>query len=146
MEEKIQEKIKNQVNAVFESFDGEDRTRLEQLRGLVIASARIIDPELKLEESLKWGQPSYVVHGGSPMRLGWSKKEPVGCAIFFHCQTSLVETFKALYGNRLTYEGKRAIVFPFDSPIPEVIVSHCISLALTYHSVKKLPFLGATPL
>jgi hypothetical protein len=66
-------KTDTQVSAVYESFDGADRARLEQLRGLVIASAKTINPELALEESLKWGQPSYVLRGGSPMRLGWSK-------------------------------------------------------------------------
>ena len=140
------EKTDTQVKAVFESFDGAVRAKLEQLRGLVIASAKTIIPALTLAESLKWGQPSYVLRGGCLMRLGWSKKAPTGCAIFFHCQASLVETFKALYGDSLVYEGKRALVFPGDLPVPEVIVSHCINLALTYHRVKKLPLLGAIPL
>jgi len=134
-----------EVCAVFDSYTKNDRLRLQQLRSLVLMAAYQINPDLKPEESLKWGQPSYVVPGGSPIRLGWSKKEPQGLAVFFHCQTSLVENFKALYGDRLSYEGKRAIVFPGNDPIPEEVVSHCLTLALTYHSVKQLPHLGAIP-
>ncbi len=136
----------SEVRAVFESYAEPDRSRLESLRELVLACVREIDPDLILDESLKWGQPTYSVPGGSPIRLGWSKKAPQGCAIFFHCQTSLIETFKALYGDELSYEGKRAIVFPGDGPIPEEIVAHCIRLALTYHKVKHLPLLGAAAL
>ena len=133
------------VSAVFASYGEKDRLKLEQLRSFVMAAVHGIDPDLKVAETLKWGQPAYAVQRGSPIRLGWSKKEPQGCAIFFHCQTSLVETFKTLYGDRLTYEGKRAVVFPGDEPVPEKIVSHCITLALTYHRVKHLPLLGAEP-
>jgi len=133
------------VSAVFASYNKKDRQMLEQLRSLVLVAVANIGPELKLEESLKWGQPAYRVPGGSPIRLGWSKKEPQGCAIFFHCQTSLVETFRTLFGDRLTYEGSRAIVFPADEEIPEAVVNQCITLALTYHKVKHLPLLGASP-
>ncbi|MFT6433987.1 MAG: hypothetical protein ACJAVI_002033 [Candidatus Azotimanducaceae bacterium] len=114
------EKTDTRVSAVFESFDGADRAKLEQLRGLVMVSAKTINPAITLEESLKWGEPSYVLRGGSPTRLGWSKKALTGCAIFFHCQTSLVETFKALYGDRLVYDGKRAF-FPATRPFLKLL-------------------------
>ena len=131
------------VRAVFESYNEPGRSRLELLRTLVLVSVKEINPNLKLEESLKWGQPTYAVKGGSPFRLGWSKKAPEGCAVFFHCQTSLIETIKAIYGDQLIYEGKRAIVFPANVKIPKKIVSHCLELALTYHKIKHLPHLGA---
>ena len=74
------------------------------------------------------------------MRLGRCKKG-LTVSDIFHCQISLVETFEALYVDRLVHEGSRAIVFPCEFSIPSVIVGDCISLASNYHRVNKLPFL-----
>ena len=59
--------------------------------------------------------------------------------------TSLVDTFRELYGDVFMFEGNRAIVFGEADEIPVAELKHCISLALTYHRVKRLPLLGAGP-
>ena len=64
-------------------------------------------------------------------------------AMYFNCNTSLVDTFKELYGDLFNFEGNRAIVFNETDELVVNELKHCISLALTYHRVKRLPLLGA---
>ena len=89
------------------------------------------------------GEPSYITKGGSTIRMGWKEQTPGQYAIYFNCNSSLVETFKAVYGEVFTFEGKRAIVFSANGELPVEELKHCISLALTDHRVKRLPLLGA---
>ena len=65
--------------------------------------------------------------------------------MYFNCNTSLVDKFRELYGDVFMFEGNRAIVFGEADEIPVAELKHCISLALTYHRVKRLPLLGAGP-
>ena len=58
-------------------------------------------------------------------------------AVYFHCQTDLVATFRELYPNALTYVGNRAIMFNAGDAIPEAALRHCVALALTYHLTKR---------
>ena len=60
-------------------------------------------------------------------------------AVYFHCQTDLVATFRELYPKQLTTAGNRAIVFNADDAIPEAALRHCVALALTYHLGKRKP-------
>lgn len=128
------------VEAVFRSYPTRMRARLMALRRLVFDTATNTEGVGKLEEALRWGMPSYLTpqtKSGSTIRIHWSKSKPKQYAIYFHCQTSLVSTFQRLYPHKFTYEGKRAIVFTEDDEIPTRELSHCVSLALTYHLDKK---------
>ena len=91
-----------------------------------------------LEETLKWGEPSYLTRGGSTVRMDRKDKSPDRYAIYFNCNTPLVETFKRIYGDTFTFEGKRAIVFGETDQLPIDELKHCVSTALTYHRVKHL--------
>ena len=64
--------------------------------------------------------------------------------MLFHCGTRLVETFRELYHDALTFEGNRAIVLRATTDLPVAPLKHCISIALTYHQRKKFPLLGTT--
>ena len=57
--------------------------------------------------------------------------------MYFHCQTSLIGTFKKIYPDEFKYVGNRSMVFSVDDKIPVKELSHCLSLALTYHLAKK---------
>lgn len=130
------------VQQIFEGCPEPVRAHLSRLRQLVKDAA--IEEEVgKLDECLKWGQPSYVTVGGSTVRLGWRIEQGNEVALFFHCQSKLVDTFRELYPEELNFDGNRAIVFSVDEPLPEQNIKHCVSLALTYHSRKHLPLLGA---
>lgn len=130
------------IKAKFEHYPSAARRQLERVRELIltIAAEHALG---EVEETLKWGEASYLVKGGSTVRVDWKPKDPEVIKVFFHCQTRLVETFKELYPSELEYEGKRAIVIPLNASIEQGPLAHCLLLALKYHSVKHLPLLGA---
>ncbi len=130
------------VNERFEAYPENARIRLQQLRSLVLQIAFELGLG-EVEESLKWGEPSYRVKTGSPVRLDWKQRSPNDYYLFFHCQTKLVDTFRELYGEKLEFQGNRAIVLSLSQPFPETIVKHCLELALTYQLRKHLALLGA---
>jgi hypothetical protein len=137
------QKIKNAAVAeAFENYPRHIRKKLLFLRQLVLETASGTDGIGTVEETLKWGEPSYVTKGGSTVRIDWKKARPNQYAMYFHCQTKLVDTFKELYGDKFKFEGNRAIVFDENDDIPIDELKHCILLSLTYHSSKHLPMLG----
>ncbi|MEQ9279640.1 MAG: DUF1801 domain-containing protein [Balneola sp.] len=128
---------------VFKNYPKSVQTQMYQLRELVLSTAREIEGLDKLEETLKWGEPSYLTKHGSTVRMDWKKKSPDQYAMYFKCTSKLVPTFKELYPDVFTFEGDRAIIFKLDERIPDNELKHCVKLALTYHKVKHLPLLGA---
>ncbi len=132
-----------QVKDVFNNYPKSVRNQLLHLRELVLSAAFEIDGLEKLEETLKWGEPSYLTKNGSTVRMDWKEKNPDQFAIYFKCTSSLVPTFKTIYKGKFEFEGNRAIIFKLNEKIPEAELKHCISMALTYHKIKHLPLLGA---
>ncbi len=129
------------VKIQFEKYPENARARLEELRALILKHSA--DLELgEVEESLKWGEPSYSVKTGSPIRIDWKQKTPNDYYVFFNCQTKLIDTFNELYGSVLDFQGNRAIVLNLSKPLPKAEISHCLELALTYKKRKHLPLLG----
>ena len=59
--------------------------------------------------------------------------------MYFHCQTTLVATFRALFPTEFRYEGNRSILFNHDDPVPIEKLSFCIAAALTCHRGKGEP-------
>lgn len=133
----------SEVEKKFNSFRPDIRDKLLFLRQLILHTADEIDAVSPVVETLKWGEPGYVTKTGSTIRLGIPKSASDQYAMYFHCKTRLVETFKELYNQRLNFEGNRAIIFNVSDPLPVNELKHCISLALTYHKIKHLPLLGA---
>jgi hypothetical protein len=136
--------IKNaEVAKAFKNYPKPVREKLLFLRQLVLETASQTDDVSPVEETLKWGEPSYVTKSGSTVRMDWKKARPHEYALYFHCQTRLVDTFKELYSDEFRFEGNRAIVFHESDHIPIDELKHCILMALTYHRRKHLPMLGA---
>ena len=128
---------------VFNAYPLEVQQQMNQLRALIIEAASEIEGLENLEETLKWGEPSYLSKIGSTVRIDWKTKTPEQFAIYFKCTSKLVTTFKTIYKDTFEFEGNRAIVFKLNDNIPETELKHCISMALTYHKIKHLPLLGA---
>jgi hypothetical protein len=139
---KLQIKTNPEVESVFSNYPGLVRKKILNLRRLVIEAVNEIEEITNLEETLKWGEPSYLVKNGSTIRIDWKKKEPDQYAVYFKCTSKLVPTFKMVYKDIFKYEGNRAIVFKINDEIPEAELKNCITVALTYHKVKQLPMLG----
>ena len=131
-----------QVKSKFESYPKDIKKKLTYLRELILKTASEIENVRQLEETLKWGEPSYLVKRGSTIRMDWKSKAPDQYALYFNCNTSLVETFKMVYGDLFKYEKNRAILFDLNEKVPEKELKACIEMALQYHSLKEKPFLG----
>lgn len=131
--------MKPEVKAAYDAFAPAQRTTLLALRDLTLATAAMHPAIGPLDESLKWGEPAYrPARGGTTVRLGVSPKSPAACAIFVNCKTSLLATYRDLYPQTFDFEGDRALILPAAAPIPADAVSHCVSLALTYHARAKV--------
>lgn len=132
----------NKVEEVFKQYPKHIQSKLLILRQLILDTAIETESVDHLEETLKWGEPSYITKKGSTIRLGWKQSSPDQYAMYFNCNTKLIDTFKEVYRDVFNYEGNRAIVFAVNDKIPVNEVKQCISLALTYHTRKHLPMLG----
>ena len=106
-----------------------------RLRKIILTTAGKMDGVGEVEETLRWGQPSYIVKGGSTIRIDAVKAEPGQTAMYFICHTDLIARFRDLYPE-LRYGGNRSILFGAREKIPEDALRHCISMALTYRREK----------
>jgi len=61
------------------------------------------------------------------------KKQDQQYAVYFHCQTTLVDTFRGLFPKTFKFEGNRCIVFDESERVPAAELKICIGMALTYH-------------
>jgi hypothetical protein len=124
------------VAKTFEAWPPPIRRKLLALRELVFTTAESLPQVGPLEETLKWGEPAYLTahsKSGSTIRIAWKKSAPAHYAIYFHCQTKLVDSFRTLFPQGLKFEGNRAIVFNEADELPTDAVALCIGRALTYH-------------
>lgn len=122
------------VARVFEAYPARMRRRLLRLRRLIFDTAAGLGIG-RLDETLRWGEPAYVTTtgSGSTIRINRRRQNPKQYAMYFHCRTSLVDTFRAAFPDTFTFEGNRAIVFDEGERVPVRELVVCISTALTYH-------------
>ena len=122
------------VARVFKAYPAPMRRHLLRLRQLIFDTAAKagVGP---VEETLRWGEPAYVTAtgSGSTIRIDRRRKNPKQYAMYFHCRTSLVDTFRTAFPDTFTFEGTRAIVFDEGDPVPVRELAVCIETALTYH-------------
>ena len=122
------------VDAVFAAYPQPAKAKLLALRRLILATAKATRGVGRIEEALKWGQPSYLTpetKSGSTVRIDHVAGKQV--AIYFHCQTDLVATFRELYPDQWSYGGNRCILLDTADELPKDELRHCVGLALTYH-------------
>ena len=124
------------VESVFNSYPVEFRRPLLELRELIYRTADATPAVKEIEESLKWGEPSYATKPktGTPIRIDRFGEDKI--ALFFHCQTNLVETFRTMFNGVFEFSKNRAIVFDPYEELPKKELALCIEMALTYHSNK----------
>ena len=123
------------VDAVFSAYPKPVKPKLLALRRLIFDTAKATKGVGALQEALKWGQPSYLTtesKSGSTVRIDQVKAEAGQVAVYFHCQTNLVETFRELYPE-LRYGGNRSILLNAADKLPGAELRHCVALALTCH-------------
>jgi hypothetical protein len=135
-------KTNPKVDQIFANYPAEVRGQMQYLRALVIETAKETEGVDELEETLKWGEPSFMTKNGSTLRMDWKQKTPDRYALYFHCTSRLVPTFRMVFDRQFDYEGNRAIVFQLNQKIPDFELKECIRASLTYHRVKHLMTLG----
>ncbi len=124
------------VQRTYGSYPAPVRARLLVLRELIFATAASTGGVGAIEETLKWGEPAYLTtqsKSGSTIRLGWKKSAPARYAIYFNCNTTLVDTFRSIFPHDFVFDGSRALVFEQAATLPADAVAFCIASALTYH-------------
>ena len=130
------------VSDRYTQYPSPIRHRLDELRTIVIQAASEIEGITELEETLKWGEPSFLTADGSTVRIDWKQSAPDHYAMYFSCTSKLVPTFKRLFADVFEFENDRAIVFSISSPVPTAELKACVAAALQYHKVKCEPDLG----
>ncbi len=129
-----------EVFAVFQDYPHEIKTKLLFLRKLIFDVADKTKTVGELEETLKWGQPSYLTSqtkSGTTIRIDRVNSGKHDYAMYFNCQTKLVDTFREMFRDEFEYEGNRAILFKTKDKISTEKIKLCISMALTYHLDKR---------
>jgi hypothetical protein len=124
------------VRQVFESYPPPIRAKLMALRQLIFDTAVRTAGVGELEEALKWGEPAYLTSktkSGSTLRIAYKATKPSQYAMYFNCQTTLVDTYRTMFPNDFQFEGNRAIVFELAERLPKKELAWCITAALTYH-------------
>lgn len=116
------------VAAKFAGYTGPQAERMLQLRRWVFECAEELD--LKLQESLRWGEPAYLCPQGTTLRMD-AKNEAV-CSLFVHCQTDLIAQIRARHGDTLSLVGTREVQLLLSEALPEQAVRDCIALTLIY--------------
>src|ERR1700723_1796926 len=128
------------VEEVFGAYPKPLKAKLLALRRLIFDTAKTTKGVGALQETLKWGQPSYLTtqtKRGSTIPIDRVKSAGNQYAVYFHCQTDLVESFRELYPTQLRYGGNRSILLNAPEDIPGPELRHCVALALTYHLRKR---------
>ena len=124
------------VEAVFKACPPALRKRMLALRAIVFEVAASTPGVGELQETLKWGEPAYLTaqsKSGSTIRMAPRKGSATQYALYFNCQTTLVDTFRTMFSTEFSYEGNRAIVPDADHPVAADALRFCIGMALTYH-------------
>ena len=97
------------VAKIFATYPPKLRKRLLAVRRMIFDVAEKTEGVGKLQETLKWGEPAYVTAetgSGSTIRLNRHKKQDWQYAVYFHCQTTLVDSFRGLFPKTFKFEGK----------------------------------------
>ena len=130
--------IPSAVMNAYQGVEPEHRVTLLALRDMIFEVAQS-DPRIgEVEETLRWGEPAYITarkKTGSTIRLGIEKASGLP-ALFFICNTSLVEDFRNQFGALLRYSKNRAVLIDDNESQHKSALAMCIASALTYHLPK----------
>ena len=133
---KVSQPMPPGVAETYASYEAEVSGELCKLRELILDTAAETDGVGAIEEGLRWNQPSFFTTesgSGSTIRVApTSAKSDHDFAMFFICNTTLVEGFKDQFGATFTYDGNRALLFNVGDELPVEELRQCVTQALTY--------------
>ena len=129
-----------EIQQIFECYSNDLRNRLLKIRNLIFKISEECEHVGKIDETIKWGVPSYVTYSpksGTTVRMSGLNSSADKFGLYVHCQTTLISDFKLKYPN-LNYDGTRAIIFNINDESSDDIIKHFLLFALTYHIRKKI--------
>jgi hypothetical protein len=128
-----------EVQARFDAYPPRARRRMLALRELVLKTAAQTPGVGEIQETLKWGEPAYVTvnKAGSTVRIDWKARAPDRYAIYFNCQTTLIESFRQMFPNDFGFEGNRALSLDLEQKLPVDALGWCLAAAFTYHLTRR---------
>ncbi|MEM8750618.1 MAG: DUF1801 domain-containing protein [Pseudomonadota bacterium] len=132
--------IPDPISEAINRWDTETRTHFKEVRKRIFAVADQHAQIGSIEETLKWGEPSYLTvrpKSGSTLRVS-TNREDGRLTLFVNCQTDLIDQIKTRYPDAFDYHGKRSVVFKSTSGSDADALDHVIALVLTYHSRKRV--------
>jgi hypothetical protein len=126
------------VKSVFDSYPIPIREKLLLLRSLIFETAQSLEMDCPLEETLKWGEPSYIPPKkmGSMVRLHHYANKPFDFALYFMCKSTLVSSFRLKFGTTFQIGGNRSLEFMLSDHLPLPELKDCITMAMTYNLPK----------
>ena len=126
----------SRVAACFAAHPAPVRARLLELRALLHDVAEELDVG-PVEETLRWGEPTYLAPRGTMVRLDCKDPTSAQCQLLVHCQTDLVATFRTRHPGTLPTQGTRALLLDTHAPLPTAALRDFLGLALTYKLRKR---------
>ena len=121
---------------IFDCYPNTIRAKCLRIRELIFDVASEHPDIGQIEESLRWGEPSYIpsqTKSGSMIRIHHYAKKPFDFAMYFLCNTTLVDTFRQRYPDTFQFGGNRAIEFMVDDRLAIPELKDCILTAFTYY-------------
>ncbi len=121
------------VKAVFDNYPIPVCEKLLVLRNIIFEVARSL-PNCPLEETLKWGEPSFIPPKkmGCMVRMHHYSNKPFDFALYFPCKTTLVSSFGSRFPGVFQIGGDRSLEFMLSDTLPLSAIKDCVKLALTY--------------
>ena len=109
------------------------RAGVHALRRLILRVAA--EENTAVREELRWGQPAFLSPKGTTIRIGTHKAARF--ALFVHCQTSLIDDFRAGPGAAMAFDGTRGVLFNDPDEIDAAALTILIRNALTYRQRRR---------
>ena len=125
--------IPKNVGRAFEAIPLNERAQLLRVREMIFEVAKDDADIGEIVEDLRWGEPAYLTplsKSGTTVRLGIERASQKP-AMFFNCQTTLVEEFRHAFEGTFKFAKNRAVLLETDH-LPKEAVRSCISAALRY--------------
>ncbi|PML76184.1 DUF1801 domain-containing protein [Enterovibrio norvegicus] len=129
-----------EIQRKIATYPDDVRAHFSAVEALIYEVAESLDKSV--EESVKWGEASYLVKGGTAIRIDWKTRSPESLCLFFNCKTLLIDTFREVLPDAFEYQGNRELRFPVHSPLPVEPLRICIAAAMCYQTRKHDPLLG----
>lgn len=86
----MHEVVDSDVAKVFQSYPEPICSKILLMRELIMEAATETEGIGVIEETLKWGEPSYLTKSGSTVRVGWKASKPDQYAVLFRVSSESI--------------------------------------------------------